>query len=185
VNSNVSKQWFCDRYCINAARVHGGGAAFDRTSCNVGLRGQYGPAGIDKLSGREGKNSPEDMKPSSSASQSERTDEHRGDDSADEIFSCNEGGFRDLDLLIAIRRYFMCTPRMMPSLSVCPYVRIQYENAMHVALYIERRLESATDCYRVEHIGRRKIRYVYRDGVANEKVTVCYEASRSRAPLKT
>lgn len=100
---------------MNAASVHGGGAVFERTSCSVGLRGQYGPEGIAKLSGLEGRNSLEDMKPSSSASQSERTDEHRGDDSVEDMFKCNAGGFLDLDLLIAIRRYFMGTPRVLLS----------------------------------------------------------------------
>jgi len=79
VNSKVSRQWFCDRYAVKALRVHGGGAVFARTSCNVGRRGQYGPEGIERLNGLEGTNSPEDMKPSSSASQSERTYEQRGD----------------------------------------------------------------------------------------------------------
>ena len=40
---------------MNAVSVHGGGAVFDKTSCNVGLRGQYGPEGIARLSGLEGK----------------------------------------------------------------------------------------------------------------------------------
>jgi hypothetical protein len=38
-----------------------------------------------RLSGREGKNSLEDMKPSSSASQSERTEEQRGDVSLEDV----------------------------------------------------------------------------------------------------
>jgi hypothetical protein len=96
---------------MKAASVHGGGAVFDRTSCNVGLRGQYGlPDGIDRLRGLDGRKSPEDMKPSSSASQSERTDEQRGEVSLDEVFRCNEGGFRLFDLRIALRMYFMGTP---------------------------------------------------------------------------
>lgn len=70
---------------MKALSVHGGGAVFDSTSCKVGLRGQYGPVGIDRLSGLEGRKS-EDMKPSSSASQSDRTDEQRGDDSPEDIF---------------------------------------------------------------------------------------------------
>jgi hypothetical protein len=103
VNSNVSRQWFCERYAMNAASVHGCGAVFDKTSCNVGLRGQYGiPDGIDRLRGLDGRKSPEDMKPSSSASQSDRTDEHRGEVSLDEVFR---------------RRYFMSTPVSRPSLS--------------------------------------------------------------------
>jgi hypothetical protein len=102
---------------MKAASVHGGGAAFDRTSCNVGLRGQYGlPDGIDRLRGLDGRKSPEDMKPSSSASQSDRTDEQR-EVSLDEVFRCNEGGFRLFDLRIALRRYFMSTPVSQPSLS--------------------------------------------------------------------
>src|SRR6187402_537226 len=94
---------------MNALSVHGGGAVFDKTSCNVGRRGQYGPEGIARLKGLEGKKSPEDMKPSSSASQSERTDEQRGDVSPDDIFRWSEGGFMSFDLRIALRRYFMGT----------------------------------------------------------------------------
>ncbi len=94
---------------MKALKVHGGGAVLDSTSCNVGLRGQYGPVGIDKLNGLEGKNSPEDMNPSSSASQSSRTDEQRGDFCPDAILICNDGGFRFFDLRIAVRRYFMGT----------------------------------------------------------------------------
>ena len=102
---------------MNAVSVHGGGAVFDKTSCNVGLRGQYGPEGIARLSGLEGKKSPEDMKPSSSASQSERTDEQRGDVSLDgSIFKCSEGGSRLFDLRIALRRYFMGTRGVLSSL---------------------------------------------------------------------
>jgi hypothetical protein len=58
---------------------------FDRTSCNVGFRGQYGPAGMARLRGLEGRNSPEDMKPSSSASQSSKTDEQRGELSREDV----------------------------------------------------------------------------------------------------
>jgi hypothetical protein len=94
---------------VKALKVHGGGAVFDRTSCNVGLRGQYGPVGIDKLNGLEGTNSPEDMNPSSSASQSSKADEQRGDFSPDAILRCSDGGFRVFDLRIAVRRYFMGT----------------------------------------------------------------------------
>jgi len=94
---------------MKAVSVHGGGASFVRTSCNVGRRGQYGPEGIDRLNGLEGTNSPDDMNPSSSASQSERTDEQRGEVSLGFICRCNEGGFRCFDLLIALRRYFMGT----------------------------------------------------------------------------
>ena len=112
MNSRVSKQWFCDRYCMKAPRVHGGGAVFDRTSCNVGRRGQYGPDGTATLSGRDGRNSPDDMKPSSSASQSEMTDEQRGDVSLDDVYMDGDGGFRCLDSLdfrIALRIYFIGT----------------------------------------------------------------------------
>lgn len=121
MNSKVSKQWFCDKYAMKALRVHGGGAVLARTSCNVGLRGQYGPVfGIDRLNGLEGTNSPEDMKPSSSASQSERTDEQRGELSLDSSGKCNEGGFR-FDLGIALRKYFMSTlverPPYLPPLT--------------------------------------------------------------------
>jgi hypothetical protein len=101
---------------MKALRVHGGGAVFARTSCSVGRRGQYGPAGIDRLRGLEGANSPDDMKPSSSASQSERTDEQRVDVSLDSVGRCSEGGFR-FDLRIALRRYFMGTRVERPSCS--------------------------------------------------------------------
>ncbi len=101
---------------MKALIVHGGGAVFDNTSCNVGRRGQYGPAGIDTLKGLDGRKSPEDMKPSSSASQSEITDEQRGDVSLDEVCMCIGGGFRFFDFRIALRRYFMGTLR------VCPFV---------------------------------------------------------------
>ncbi len=102
---------------MKALIVHGGGAVFDNTSCNVGRRGQYGPVGIDRLRGLDDAKSPEDMKLSSSASQSERTDEQRGDVSLDDMWMCNEGGFRILDLRIALRRYFMGTLAMFPLLT--------------------------------------------------------------------
>jgi hypothetical protein len=101
---------------VKALIVHGGGAVLDNISCNVGRWGQYGPVGIDRLKGLDGGKSPEDMKPSSSASQSERTDEQRGDVSLDEICMCNEGGFRFFDLRIALRRYFMDTLAVRPLL---------------------------------------------------------------------
>lgn len=94
---------------MKALSVHGGGALLERTSSKVGLRGQYGPAGIARLSGLEGRNSPDDMKPSSSASQSERTDEQRGDVSLDEVCRYNDGGLRCFDFRMAVRRYFMGT----------------------------------------------------------------------------
>jgi hypothetical protein len=94
---------------MNALSVHGGGAVFDSTSCNVGRRGQYGPEGIERLSGLEGRKSPEDMKPSSSASQSDKTDEQRGEVSFDEVCRYSDGGFRCFDFRIAVRRYFMRT----------------------------------------------------------------------------
>jgi hypothetical protein len=64
---------------MKALRVHGGGAVLARTSCKVGRRGQYGPEEIDRLIGLEGTRSPEDMNPSSSASQSDRAEEQPGD----------------------------------------------------------------------------------------------------------
>ena len=96
---------------MNPARVHGGGAVFDSTSCNVGLRGQYGPEGMATVSGREGKNSRDDMKPSSSASQSERTEEQVGEESLEDLSVArrNDGGFLLLDLLIACLKYLMGT----------------------------------------------------------------------------
>jgi hypothetical protein len=109
VNSKVSKQWFWDKYAVNAPRVHGGDAVLLKTSGNVGRRGQYGPVGIERLSGLEGK-SPDDMNPSSSASQSERTDEQRGDISfMTGLTMYRDGGFRCFERLIALRRYFMGT----------------------------------------------------------------------------
>ncbi len=101
---------------MKALFVHGGGAVSNKISCNVGRRGQYGPVGIDRLKGLDGRKSPEDMKPSSSASQSERADEQRGDVSLDDVCMCNEGGFRFFDFRIALRKYFMGT------LAVCPPV---------------------------------------------------------------
>lgn len=111
VNSNVSRQWFCDKYAMKALSVHGGDAVFANTSCSVGRRGQYGPAGMDRLSGLDGSRSPDDMKPSSSASQSERTEELRGDiiSFMTGLERYNEGGFRCFDLRMALRRYFMST----------------------------------------------------------------------------
>jgi hypothetical protein len=50
MNSKVSKQKFCERYAQKALSVHGGGAVFANTSCNVGRRGKYG----EMLSGLEG-----------------------------------------------------------------------------------------------------------------------------------
>jgi hypothetical protein len=110
VNSNVSKQWFCDKYAMKALSVHGGDAVFASTSSSVGRRGQYGPVAIERLRGLEGGTSPDDMKPSSSASQSERTDEQRGDISfVTGLMMYNAGGFRSFDRRIALRRYFMST----------------------------------------------------------------------------
>jgi hypothetical protein len=70
---------------MKAVSVHGGGATLFNTSCKLGRRGQYGPDGMVKLNGLEGAKSPDDMNPSSSASQSERTDEERGDVSLDVV----------------------------------------------------------------------------------------------------
>ena len=63
---------------MKAPSVHGGGAEFASTSRSVGLRGQYGPAGMARLSGLDGRLSPDDMN-SSSASQSKTTAEHLGE----------------------------------------------------------------------------------------------------------
>lgn len=99
---------------MNELRVHGGGEVSDRTSCSVGLRGQYGPAGIERLSGLDGRKSPEDMKPcSSSASQSERADEQLGEVSRVCVGKYSDGGFRCFALRIALRRYFMGTRRVL------------------------------------------------------------------------
>ena len=38
VNSRVSRQWFCDKYAINALRVYGGDDSLERISDNVGGR---------------------------------------------------------------------------------------------------------------------------------------------------
>lgn len=93
---------------MNALSVHGGEAVFDKTSCKFGFRGQYGPVGIARLRGLEGGKSPEDMKPSSSASQSDRTDEQRGEVSREDVYRYKDGGgFRCFALRIAVRRYFM------------------------------------------------------------------------------
>lgn len=109
---------------MKALSVHGGGAVSASTSCNVGRLGQYGPAGIARLNGLEGRKSPEDMNPcSSSASQSERTDEHLGETSRMGFCKYNDGGFRCFDLRIALRRYFMSTQRLrftlLPTVRVC------------------------------------------------------------------
>ncbi len=53
---------------MKAERVHGAGAVFANTSRNVGLLGQYGPEGMERLNGLEPDCSPADMNPSSSAS---------------------------------------------------------------------------------------------------------------------
>src|SRR5271167_1910594 len=101
---------------MNALRVHGGGAESLSTSCNVGLRGQYGPGGTTTLIGLEGRNSADDMKPSSSASQSDQAELLDGDDSLDDVARYRDGGFC-LDLLIALRRYLI---RPGPSLYLPP-----------------------------------------------------------------
>lgn len=92
---------------MKALSVHGGGAEFASTSCNVGRRGQYGPEGIATLSGLDGRKSLEDIKPSSSASQSERTEEQYV--VCLDVDRYSVGGFCFLDLLIALRRYLMDT----------------------------------------------------------------------------
>jgi len=103
---------------MKALKVHGGGAESSRTSCNVGRRGQYGPEGMATLKGLDGRNSAEDMKPSSSASQSERTDGQQGDVSLDDVARYNDGGFGFFDLLIAFRRYLI---RPCPSSTMHAY----------------------------------------------------------------
>lgn len=77
----------------------------------------YGPDGIERLNGLEGTNSPEDMNPSSSASQSDRTDEQRGEVSFDDGCRYSEGGFRCFAFRIAVRRYFMRTLELFVLLS--------------------------------------------------------------------
>ena len=59
------------------------------------------------LKGREGGTSEEDMKPSSSASQSDWTEEQLGEGSREDVARYNDGGFRSLGLRIALRRYLM------------------------------------------------------------------------------
>jgi hypothetical protein len=59
---------------------------FVKTSCSVGRRGQYALPGIERLSGLDGRKSAEDMKPSSSASQSEKIEEQEEDDDSLEDF---------------------------------------------------------------------------------------------------
>lgn len=77
---------------MNAVSVHGGGATPERISRRVGLRGRE-PLGIDMLCGLSGRNSFIDMMLSSSASQSDRADEQRGDDSlVDGLVRCRDGG---------------------------------------------------------------------------------------------
>lgn len=58
MNSRVSRQWFCERYAMNADNVHGGGALLARISERFGRLGQYCPVaekgdvrGIATLSG--------------------------------------------------------------------------------------------------------------------------------------
>ena len=46
---------------MNADNVHGCGALFSSTILRSGRRGQYGPDGIAKLNGREGKRSAEEV----------------------------------------------------------------------------------------------------------------------------
>ena len=157
VNSNVSKQWFCDKYAMKALSVHGGDAVFASTSCSVGRRGQYGPAGIERLRGLDGCRSPDDMKPSSSASQSDRTDEQRGDVSfITGLAKFNEGGFRYFDLRIALRRYFMgtkCLASFSSSKRVLPLQTLQNHPA--TMLVCESCPYYTTERYLVECIGRR------------------------------
>jgi hypothetical protein len=62
--------------------------------------------GIDTLRGAEGRNSAEDMKPSSSASQSDRTVEQRGEDSVEDV-DTNNCVFGRFDFRIVFNRYIM------------------------------------------------------------------------------
>ncbi len=168
---------------MKALSVHGGGAVFDRTSCRVGRRGQYGPKGIDRLSGLEGKNSPEDMKPSSSASQSERTDEQRGDVSPDDVFRWSEGGFRSFDLRIALLKYFMGTRGVLSSLSsasnggICQPNTTIANPAQAIICVLMGCNYTETDCYRVECICR-WTSYLYRTNVENRR-TLCLLPGKS------
>lgn len=107
---------------MKALKVQGDGAVFDKISVNVGLLGQYGPwaisCGMATLNGREGTCSSPDMAPSSSASQSERPDGHRGDGSGDGVERNNDFGedFRPIMAILlssyAFRptcsEYFLC-----------------------------------------------------------------------------
>ena len=96
---------------MKADSVHGDGAWFVRTSCKVGRRAQYGPRlpvpGIAKLNGLEGISSVDI--PSSSASQSENTDDAEGEGCLELVRICSEGGLRCFDIRVAFRRYFMGT----------------------------------------------------------------------------
>jgi hypothetical protein len=94
---------------MKALNVHGGGAELARTSCSVGRRGQYGPEGIATLNGLDGRKSLEDIKPSSSASQSDRTEEQYAECLLYAVDKYSVGGFCFLDLLIALLRYLMET----------------------------------------------------------------------------
>lgn len=82
VNSKVSRQWFWDKYAINAVSDHGGGALFESTSAKVGCLGLYGPWGIVTTRGFD-VDSSADIVSSSSASQSENVD-LLGDDPREE-----------------------------------------------------------------------------------------------------
>lgn len=89
---------------MKAASVHGGGATLVKTSCSVGRRGQYAFPGMERLKGLDGRNSPEDMNPSSSASHPENTEEQEGDESLDDVEIYSDGGFSFFDLLIVVLR---------------------------------------------------------------------------------
>lgn len=98
---------------MKALKVQGDGAVFDKISVNVGLLGQYGPwvisCGMATLNGREGTCSSPDMAPSSSASQSERPDGHRGDGSGDGVERNNDLG-EDFRPIMAILLVFVHFP---------------------------------------------------------------------------
>lgn len=63
---------------------------------------------MTRLGGLDGRQSPDDMKPSSSASQSEMADDERGDDSPEEVCRYSDGGLRCFPLCIAFRKYLIC-----------------------------------------------------------------------------
>jgi hypothetical protein len=162
---------------VKALNVHGGGASSDNTSCKVGRRAPCCPAGMARLKGLDDK-SPEDMKSSSSASQSERTDEQRGDVSLEDMWMCSEGGFRIFDFRIALRKYFMgplavrppfTFRQRIPTLSLTSFEGLcAYESAATIR---------DTEYYRVKSIQRTS--YLYRE-VVEEYLARCLLLSNGR-----